>query len=1060
VATLLAVVTEEIEPIKTVAPTVPRPLALIIERALSKSREDRWPNMEAMLVALEALGPMGEEVDPHSRERGGTIAPGEQRIVAVLMARGIFDRDLLKKEIEARDGVVVPIIGGQAVGLFGVKQWRGDEIERAVEAGLAVRAVVERIAVASGRVAQTGAKVSGGVVRAAEACCDAEIDGLALDASAAQAVAHLFVLTEVLPGVFSAGARKPRALFTTQLEKLETAAPLFGRDAELARITRAMRSVIEERQPRTVLLIGPVGIGKRRLGQEAMRRLDEKTAAGTPAKLLHARCEAQQTASAFSAFRRVLEERAELGASLWGWPRLGAEAPLGERQHAVMRLVDEAIGDRRQAALAAGFIGRLVGVEMPETADLAAARADPQLMQDRLRLALLEYLLGLAGEAPVGLFLEEIQWMDPDSLAVLEQLEARPLFTVLTARPEIDRTTIDFLDAREPLELELEGLERLDVADMAKWIASRALPDALIDALAERTGGNPLFVEQIVSALVAEARLDAEPKNLPLPLTVEAAVQSRLDQLSFGEKAACRRCSVLHRPFFHHEATALGVDDAAELLKRLTEKRILAMKKKRHTSLGAEFRFKSTLIQDVAYRMIVEEQRAPLHAKAAAHLSRLPDTDPEELAFHYERAGDPKRAALHHARAAFNAARRGDSRKVDACTERSLALGTPEEALFDLAMIRGEALQFLGRHEERDEAIAIALEAARNASERAQALAEKVKDDLRAGRPEQAITSAEEAVKRAQEVRDSDVLVLALGRYGLALTKAGRLADARRALEEADRVATLAPIHLRALIAGWKAQLAGNRGDLAGRLHGFSQAVQLYQRAGDSRRVAGAKVNVADVYNRVGDYHRAEKALEEAQLESRRVHNLPMEGYALVNRAYSLTSLGRTEEALRLLGEASRIADRIGDQQLELYARLYWVRAHTGSAEARLAEEAESIARTAEKRFPSLAINAFSRAAMLRYRMSEHDKALALSAKAMEVLDRVGASEEDEVEVYLTHSRLLEKAGRVQEAEDVLRRGRRRLNEMAGAIEDVALRDQLLHGVAAHRTLLALSATL
>jgi tetratricopeptide (TPR) repeat protein len=502
------------------------------------------------------------------------------------------------------------------------------------------------------------------------------------------------------------------------------------------------------------------------------------------------------------------------------------------------------------------------------------------------------------------------------------------------------------------------------------------------------------------------------------------------------------------------------VEDAPELLKRLVEKRILAMKKKRQSSVGAEFRFKSTLIQDVAYRMIVEEQRAPLHAKAAAFLSRLAETDPEELAFHFERAGDPKRAALHYARAAFNAARRGDSRKVEACTERSLALGTPEEALFDLAMIRGEALQFLGRHDERADAIAIALKAAKNSSERAQALAEKVKDDLRSGRPDEAIASAEEAVKRAGEVRDSDVLVLALGRYGLALTKAGRLADARRALEDAERVATLAPIHLRALIAGWKAQLAGNRGDLAGRLSGFSQAVQLYERAGDARRVAGAKVNVADVYNRVGDYHRAEKALEEAQSESRRVHNLPMEGYAMVNRAYSLTSLGRTEEAVRMLSEASRIADRIGDQQLELYARFYWVRAHAGSAEARLADEAEAIAKSAEKRFPSLSINAFARAAMLHYRMGDHERALGLSTKAMEVLDRVGASEEDEVEVYLTHSRLLEKAGRQQESEEVLRRGRKRLLEMADAIEDQALRDQLLHGVASHRTMLALSAGL
>ncbi len=224
--------------------------------------------------------------------------------------------------------------------------------------------------------------------------------------------------------------------------------------------------------------------------------------------------------------------------------------------------------------------------------------------------------------------------------------------------------------------------------------------------------------------------------------------------------------------------------------------------------------------------------------------------------------------------------------------------------------------------------------------------------------------------------------------------------------------------------------------------------------------MAGAKVNVADVYNRTGDYHRAERALEEAQFESHRVHNLPMRGYAMVNRAYSLTSLGRTDEAMNLLVEASRIADEIGDQQLELYARFYRVRAHAGSAEGQQADEAEAIAKSAEKRFPGLAINAFARAASLRYRLSQHDRALALSTRALELLDRIGATEEDEAEVYLTHARLLEKSGRVQESEETLRRGRKRLFEMADAIEDVALREQLLHGVPAHRTLLALSAGL
>jgi tetratricopeptide (TPR) repeat protein len=1055
VATLLAVATERPHPIAEVAPTVPAELALIVERALAKDRADRWPSMEAMLAALESLGPLAAEIDPSSLQKGRGIAPGEQRIVAVLMARGVFDAGLLVKEVEARGGLHVPLVGGQVIALFGVEEWRGDEIERAVEAGLAVRPFVERVAVASGRVAQTGAKVSGNVVRSAELCCDAELDHLALDPIAARAVAHLYVLREAHPDVFEVQDRKPKTLLTTQLEKLESGAPIFGRDAELAQIGRVLRSVIEDRRARAVVVMGPVGIGKRRLCQEVMRQLETKARG---ARMLHARAQPDRETSSFSLFRSMFEERAEIGASIWGWPRLGAEAPLGERQHAVMRIVDEAIGNRREAALSGGFLGKLLGIEMPENPDLVAARGDHELMQDRIRIALADYLAGLTDEGPVGLFVEEVQWADSDSMALLaeivEQGDSSPLFVMTSSRPEIDRQSFPLIEVKGTVEIDLEGLDRLDVKDFAKWIAKRPIPDPVVDLLHERTGGNPLFIEQITAALVAEGRLD-DPGELPLPLTVEAAVQSRVDQLDAQEKDACRRCSIFGRPFYHHEAAALGVPEAPELLKRLVEKKILTLRRNKQKDQGAEFRFRSTLIQDVVYGMIVEDRRKPLHARAASFLAQLPDTEPDELARHLELSGDRRKASLHYARAAFRAASRGDSRKVDAHSRRALDLGAPPEAQFDLAMVRAEALQFLGRHADRQAAVELAMSSARSDSQKAQALTESVKLHLGAGRIDEALATAGEAVTAATAAKDSDVLVLALGRQGLALTKAGRLDDAEVVLGSAENAAALAPIHLRALIAGWRGQLAGARGDLEGRLRHFLQAVELYARAGDHRRRAAAKVNVADVYNRLGDYARADAELDDALDETRRVHNRVMEGYALVNKAYALTRLGRTDEALRILTQAAAVATAIRDQKLELYVRYYRVRAKAGGADTdRLAEECEVIAKSAESRFVALAIGAFTQAAALCLEAEKTNRALELSHRAIELLQRVGGVEEDEAEVYLTRAAILRADGRGPEADGILDRGRERLAKVSGAIQDRALRQQLLEHVAAHRALM------
>ena len=215
---------------------------------------------------------------------------------------------------------------------------------------------------------------------------------------------------------------------------------------------------------------------------------------------------------------------------------------------------------------------------------------------------------------------------------------------------------------------------------------------------------------------------------------------------------------------------------------------------------------------------------------------------------------------------------------------------------------------------------------------------------------------------------------------------------------------------------------------------------------------------MADVYNRVGDYERAERALGEALVESRKVHNRTIEGYALVNRAYALTMLARTEEAQAMLADARALAEQIGDRHLLLYARFYWVRARATTEDApTLAEEAEEIAREAEAKFGALAVIAYAKAATFFNKAGDAARALALSDRALELLETLGGVEEDEAEVFLTRAVILQAAGRMDDAEDVLRRGRERLMAVADSITEPDLKTKLLNGVAAHRTLLALS---
>ena len=172
--------------------------------------------------------------------------------------------------------------------------------------------------------------------------------------------------------------------------------------------------------------------------------------------------------------------------------------------------------------------------------DVVASALDGGLppMDDRQRGGA-DLLLAAAGPGPAVLVFEDLHWCDAESAAVFERLallERPGLVLVGTYRP-------DDLDRRLPgadllLRLErrrtvhhvaLDRLDRAGVNAMLSAIYGRAVPSHVIDALEQRTGGNPFFIEELVVAAG-----DHEPEHLtrqPLPWTLAEVVRGQLDGL-------------------------------------------------------------------------------------------------------------------------------------------------------------------------------------------------------------------------------------------------------------------------------------------------------------------------------------------------------------------------------------------------------------------------------------------------------------------------------------------------------------------------------------------------
>lgn len=1057
-ASVVAVLMEDPPPLAQAAPGVPPPLAAVIERAMRKPMDERWPTAQAFgqaiasadlsFAATMSLPVMGASL---------SIPPGEQRVVALLLAEGVQDRGRIESAVRQQGGLFVPLLGNRALGLFGGEAWEGDEVRRAAHAALAARPAAMRVAVASGRGAHGGAGVEGAVLKAAEAGCVAGAIGVAVSAAAARSLGRELPLQPLREEFWELPLGEPAAVAEPYVED-DGPAAVVGRQAELAQLRQCMEGVLGDRRAAAVLLTGPPGIGKTRLRREAERLLRTQA---PHAHALTGRGQPLRRDTAFALVVSALLERARVGTAQQGWPRLEPGAPEDERRAAIWELIAEATGATDPLLGWAEPFAELLGVELRPGSGSKVAR-DPQVVRDRFRLALQDYFAALCERAPTALFLEDLQWADGASLELVEdlldRLASRPLLVLATARPELTESGHEPFVGLDVVRIALRGLGATDTARLAAAVAGRSLSEALLRAVTERTAGNPLFVRELLLELRERDLLDREGEGdeLPLPQTIEAAVQSRLDHLRPVEKDLCKRAAVLGRPFTVAEVAALGAGDAEQLLDSLARKEVVLASRARARAGGArEYQFRSTLVQDVAYRMLADEPRVELHRRAAAHLAAAPQPEPEEVAHHWERGGDGAQAARWYRDAALAAATRGDSATVVRCAEKALALGPPPERRFELHRDFAIALGYLGRREEQERQIAAAIGLAPDDGARAHMLADQADLLWRTGRGTDALGVAALAAEAARRADNADALTLVLGWQIGVLAGAGKLSEARRALVEAEQIAPRSSPRVRAFLAAQRAALAGAAGDLVERRDAFQAAVQLFSESGDQRRSTSAGVNCADVLNRIGAYDDAVVALTTAAEGCRRLGLRSREGWAMLNLGYALVMTGRPTESLGALTKAEALARASRDARLATAARIYRVRAlraERRTPEA-LGEAARAVTEAESVGSPFMLTIALVAAARTRLEADDPASALELSQRAMELCEKLGGIEEDEAEVYLVHARVLLANGRLDDARRVHARGRERLWDVASKIGDLGWRARFLRDVPVHRAL-------
>jgi class 3 adenylate cyclase/tetratricopeptide (TPR) repeat protein len=885
-----------------------------------------------------------------------------------------FER--LVEDIAEFGGRVDKIVGDAIVALFGAPIAHEDDAERAVRAALRMQQTIAtmapasvpgmsgespepagpqlRIGVNTGEVL-VGALRAGGaitamgdVVNTASRLQTSAKPGEVIVGGPTYAATNGVIAYEAR-GMLAARGREERVEAWSAVEALlppgyrprRRTVPLVGRDTELALLRNAIDSSITNSRSLLVLIVGDAGLGKTRLAAE----LADWAVVEHDAIALEGRCVPYGEANVWWPVAEALRQACFVEPT----------ATVDEARSRVLDRVAQAYHrphDDAEVVRVTNGLLHLLGYEgMLRTSDQSSAR-------EEAAQAVVSFVEASSGNQPSVIQLSDLHWADPAVVELIdtmfERLARRPWVLVATARQTIRERWNPRPGRHNAIVVNLDPLETPAASELLESLVGWELPTEVRDALLDRSGGNPFFLEELV-ALIGEREAAegfegevASPELHALPDTLRGLVAARLDGLSPDERTVLTDAAVLGRrgAVAHlrriNESLIRGID-VDRAMAELVAKELFQLD-------GGKWSFRSDLVREVAYNTLTKGDRAKLHAGIAKwieqhHDGEWSDGAVDQLAHHYgvaaELAGDLGGAsgvpddvqdqAVRWLSEAADRARRGELLAVaDRLATQALGLVGNQptvprlELLLCRAGARAEAWDLDGARSDADQARADA-DALGESLLAARALLICGDVAQKSGQPDTAVSTLAEAASIFADLGDDRGRGEALRLQGMAEMFRGHLHAAEQAVCEALEAfrqvgaATGEAWALQNL--AWIAFTNGRADEAERRL---DTAVATFRDAGDMVGVAWAQGLLAFVKFQQGDREAAERLGQEILVEARGRGDRWATAMMLVLSAGLHLWAGRTEEAVVAAAEADAIFTRIGDS----YGRSQSVAAH------------------------------------------------------------------------------------------------------------------------------------
>jgi predicted ATPase len=369
-------------------------------------------------------------------------------------------------------------------------------------------------------------------------------------------------------------------------------APLTGRDAELRTVRDLFHAAADRRVPRLVLVSGPAGVGKSRLGWEF-----EKYADGLKAQMWwhRGRCLSYGEGVAFWALAEMVRQR--LGIA----EEDPAEAVAGKLAEGLARYVADP-GERVYAGVR---LGRLLGV---------AAEGDggAALSREELFAGWRVFFERLAAQNPVVLLVEDARYADAGLLDFLDYLidwvRDLPVYVLVFARPELGQARPGFGAGRNRSTLTLDPLDAASMDQLVDALVP-GMPAATRAKITAQAQGIPLFAVETIRSLIdrdivqpveGTYRLTGDVGELAVPDTLHALLAARLDALDPGARRLVADAAVLGSTFPAEALIAVSGQDEVVVraaLADLVRREVLSVSADRLSPERGSYRFAQDMLR-------------------------------------------------------------------------------------------------------------------------------------------------------------------------------------------------------------------------------------------------------------------------------------------------------------------------------------------------------------------------------------------------------------------------------------------------------------------------------